>query len=136
MDDCIGRGGQLRSFEAAFSPRGPDGLPLKLWDRTTGRIDPAVAKAWEPFDIRLKLERNWQQIEPKLRGKLHITTGSLDTFYLDGAVAQLATSLKQLGSDAEVTILAGESHSSLLTPEFFRKMRREMTASYLKHHRL
>jgi hypothetical protein len=135
MDDCLGRGGQLRSFEAVFSPLGPDGLPRKLWDRTTGRIDAEVAKAWEPFDIRLKLERNWPQLEPKLRGKLHVTTGSLDTFYLDGAVVQLADSLKRLGSDAEVTVLAGESHSSLLTPEFFRKMRRQMTAKYREHHR-
>lgn len=134
MDDVIGRGGQLRSFEAVFSPLDEQGQPRKLWDRQTGKIDPEVARAWEAYDIRLKLERNWEQLGPKLEGKLHVTTGSLDTFYLDGAVAQLAESLERLGSDAEVTILAGESHSSLLTPELYRKMRRQMTAAYLKHH--
>ena len=61
MDDVIGRGGQLRSFEAVFSPLDAAGLPRKLWDRRTGRIDPAVAKSWEPYDIRLKLERNWRR---------------------------------------------------------------------------
>ena len=46
-------------------------------------IDPEVAQAWEKYDIRLQLERNWKTLEPHLRGKLHITVGSLDTFYLE-----------------------------------------------------
>jgi hypothetical protein len=134
MDDCLGRGGQLRSFEAVFSPLGDDGLPRKLWHRQTGRIDPEVARAWQAYDIRLKLKQNWPALAPKLRGKLHVTAGSLDTFYLDGAVALLADTLEELGSDAEVTILASETHSSFLTPEFFKKTRRQMTAKYLSHH--
>src|SRR5690606_33809244 len=76
MDDCIGRGGQLRSFEAVFSPLDESGLPRKLWHRQTGRIDPEVAQDWLKYDIRLILERNWPQLEPKLRGKLHVTTGN------------------------------------------------------------
>jgi hypothetical protein len=135
MDDCIGRGGQLRSFEAVFSPLDQQGMPKRLWHRQTGRIDPQVAKSWEKYDIRLILERNWKELEPKLRGKLHVTTGSLDTFYLDGAVALLANSLKQLGSDAEITILAGEDHVSLLTAELYHKMRRQLAAMYLAHHK-
>ena len=79
MDNMIGRGGQLRSFEAVFSPPGPDGLPQKLWDRQTGQIDPAVAKTWEKYDIRLLLERNWPSLGPQLAGKLNIITGELDT---------------------------------------------------------
>ena len=135
MDDVLGRGGQLRSFEAVFSPLGADGLPRKLWDRRTGRIDPEVARAWEAYDIRLKLERNWPQLAPKLQGKLHITTGSLDTFYLEGAVELLARTLEQLGSDAQVKVLPGEDHSSLLTPQLHAKMRRQMAAAFLRHHR-
>ena len=37
---------------------------------------------------------------PKLGGKLHVYTGSEDTFYLDGAVVLLKESLAKLGSDA------------------------------------
>ena len=86
MEDVIGDGGQLRSFEAVFSPLGPDGRPRRLWDRTTGAIDPETARAWEAYDIRLVLERNWKTLGPKLAGKLHVVTGDLDTFYLEGAV--------------------------------------------------
>ena len=134
MDDCLGRGGQLRSFEAVFSPLDSAGPPRRLWDRETGRIDPETAKAWEAYDIRLVLQRNWPTLGPKLSGKLHITTGSLDTFYLEGAVERLAETLKELNSDAQVAILEGETHGSLLKPELFSQIRRQMSDSFRSHH--
>ncbi len=130
MDDVLGRGGQLRSFEAVFSPLDSDGLPRRLWDRTTGQIDPEVAKSWQAYDIRLKLERNWKELEPKLRSKLHIRTGSLDTYYLEGAVVRLAESLKKLGSDAQITIVPGADHNTVLNAEYFRQSRREMSEAF------
>ena len=90
MEEVLGRGGQLASFEAVFSDRGPDGRPKRLWDRKTGAIDPDVAKSWEKYDIRLVLERNWQTLGPKLRGKLRVYMGEEDTFYLRGGDAIVA----------------------------------------------
>jgi hypothetical protein len=110
MEDVMGHGGQLGSFEAVFSPRGSDGRPRRLWDRNTGAIDPEVARSWERYDIRLMLERNWKTLSPKLTGKLHIWTGGADTFYLEGAVARLKESLARLGSDAVVEIHPGRDH--------------------------
>ncbi|MEX2119177.1 MAG: alpha/beta hydrolase-fold protein [Pirellulales bacterium] len=134
MDDCLGRGGQLRSFEAVFSPLGTDGLPRKLWDRVTGRIDPEVAAAWRRYDIRLRIERNWQELGPKLEGKLHVIAGELDTFYLEGAVRKLAETLEQLGSDAQVEIIPGKHHGNVLTPEVVSRIRRQMSQAYLDVH--
>jgi pimeloyl-ACP methyl ester carboxylesterase len=134
MDDVVGRGGQLRSFEAVFSPLDEDGLPKKLWDRQTGRIDHQVAEAWKEYDINLVLRKNWRQLEPKLRGKLHIDCGLADTYYLDGAVELLAETLDELGSDAEVNLLPGEDHSSILTEARARRIRREMAKTFLRHH--
>src|SRR5206468_8193196 len=81
MEDVIGDGGQLRSFEAVFSPPGPDGRPRRLWDRDTGALDPEVARAWEVYDIRLVLERNWPLLGPRLADKIHVITRALDTFH-------------------------------------------------------
>jgi len=134
MDDVLGRGGQLRSFEAVFSPLDEEGLPRRLWDRTTGRIDPEVAQAWQAYDVRLVLERDWSRLEPKLAGKLHIVTGSLDTFYLEGAVRKLGDTLRELESDAVVEIQEGKNHSDILTRELAERIRREMRASFLEHH--
>jgi pimeloyl-ACP methyl ester carboxylesterase len=134
MDDVIGRGGQLRSFEAVFSPLDAAGLPKRLWNRETGEVDPAVAKAWQRYDISLILARDWQRLKPLLAGKLHVTMGTLDTFYLDGATRLLADRLKELGSDAKITFVEGASHGSLLTPDYYARVRQEMSAAYWKHH--
>ena len=45
-----------------------------------------------------------------MRGKIHIYTGSEDTFLLTKAVRLLKQRLKALGSDAEVEILEGRNH--------------------------
>jgi len=134
MDDVLGRGGQLRSFEAVFSPLGPDGLPARLWDRTTGRINPAVADAWQPYDISLNLQRNWNRLGPLLQGKLHIFAGEFDTFYLEGAVRLLSERLKGLGSDAVIEIIPGKGHGDVLNPELATRILSEMSAAYLAHH--
>jgi hypothetical protein len=129
MEDLIGHGGQLPSFEAVFSPRGPDGQPRKLWDRKTGKIDPETAKAWEKYDIRLVLERNWKTLAPKLAGKLHVYMGGEDTFYLDGATALLKDSLAKLGSDAKVEIFPGKDHGTLMDKAMRQRIAKEMAAA-------
>jgi hypothetical protein len=121
-----GHGGQLSSFEAVFSPRGPDGRPRQLWDRTTGLVNPEVAKAWEAYDIRLTLERNWPTLGPKLAGKLHVFTGGDDTFYLDGATRLLQESLRRLGSDAVVEVIPGRDHGTVVDRALRERIAREM----------
>ena len=108
---ALGDGGQIQSFEAVFSPRGPDGRPKLLFDRATGNVNPDVARSWEKYDINLILERNWPALAPKLQGKLHIYAGALDTFYLDGAAKLLKETLIKLGSDAEVEIVPEMPHT-------------------------
>ncbi|MBS0197109.1 MAG: hypothetical protein JSR77_10155 [Planctomycetes bacterium] len=110
QETALGPGGQIHSFEAVFSPRGDNNEPVPLFDRASGAIDPKVAKAWEAYDIRLVLERNWATLGPKLAGKINIIAGGRDTFYLEGAVKLLSESLTKLGSDAKVTIVPGMPH--------------------------
>ncbi len=126
MEHALGRGGQLQSFEAVFSPKGTDGQPRKLWDRKTGTVDHEVAKAWEKYDIRLILERNWPTLQPKLAGKIHVYMGAEDTFYLDGATRFLKASLEKLGSDAIVEIFPGKDHGNLLDAKMRERIAREM----------
>ena len=132
MDDVLGRGGQLLSFEAVFSPRGPDKQPWKLWNRVTGAVDPVTAEAWKKYDIRLKLEREWPTLGPKLAGKVHVYMGGDDTFYLEGATRLLGDSLKKLGSDAVVEIFPGRNHGNLIDADLRQRMHREMAATLAK----
>ena len=126
----MGRGGQLASFEAVFSPRGCDDRPRKLWDRQSGTVDAVTAKSWERYDIRLVLERNWPALKPKLSGKLHVYMGGQDTFYLEGATELLKQSLTKLGSDAKVEIVPGRDHGSLMDKAMRERIAREMAEQY------
>ena len=94
---------------------------------------PQTALAWQKYDIRLVLEKNWKTLGPKLQGKLHIVTGELDTFYLEGAVRLLAKTLRDLSSDAQVEIVPGRDHMSMLIPDQIQAARRQMADAFLKH---
>lgn len=110
MEEVVGHGGQMQSFEAVFSPRGPDERPAKLWDRKTGALDAKIAQAWRKYDIREILEKNWDKLGPKLKGKLHLFCGDKDTFLLEAAFFNLRDTLKKLGSDAYVEVIPGAGH--------------------------
>ncbi len=133
MDDVLGRGGQLRSFDAVFSPLADNGEPARCWDRSTGRVDSKILEHWKKYDISLLLEQNWPQLKDDLAGKIHITTGDLDTFYLNEATQLLSDRLKALGSDAQVEIVPGKDHGSILTPLLRSTRQKQMTAAFLKY---
>lgn len=83
-------GGQLDAFHSVYGPVGADGYPAKLWDPLTGAVDPAVAQYWtENYDLTAILQKNWEVLGPKLIGKIHVTMGSKDTFFLDGGVERM-----------------------------------------------
>jgi S-formylglutathione hydrolase FrmB len=106
-------GGQMRSFEWVWSPRGADGEPMQLFNRATGEQDPEVQKAWRKYDIRLILKNNWEWLGPRLRSKLVIVCGKEDTFHLEQAVIYLCDFLKEAGSDAVCEIVPGRDHMNL-----------------------
>eukprot|EP01051_Picozoa_sp_SAG22_P007279 SAG22_NODE_506_length_9643_cov_5.853206_9_plen_153_part_00 len=72
---------QFDIWQAVYSPQGADGYPQPIWDKVTGEIDKEVAEYWrENFDLRHILERDWETLWPKVRGKLHIYCGTMDNF--------------------------------------------------------
>ncbi len=80
-------GGQFDIWEAVYSPMGEDGYPKRLWDKKTGMIDQSVAVYWkEHYDLRHIMERDWDILGPKLKGKINIYCGDMDNYYLNNAV--------------------------------------------------
>jgi hypothetical protein len=126
MENVYGEGGQIRSFEWAFSPRGEDGLPRRLFDRTSGAVDPSVAAEWRRYDIRQLLERDWARLAAPLAGKIHVFMGERDTFYLEGATRRLKEALERLGSDAVIELVPGADHGSISSPQLMQRIEREM----------
>ena len=83
-------GDQMDIFMSVYGPKGDDGYPRLLYDKWTGEIDKGVVEYWrENYDLRHILERDWATLGPKLVGKIHITMGTMDTYFLDEATRLL-----------------------------------------------
>jgi S-formylglutathione hydrolase FrmB len=109
-------GGQMASFEWVFSPRGGDGLPVHMFDRTTGAVDPTVIAYWKDhYDVAERFRRHWPELRRDLDGKIHLTVGSADTFYLDGAAHRLEATMKELGARTDFRYVEGRGHFDLYT---------------------
>lgn len=91
-----GRSGeQFDIWSAVYGPVGEDGYFKPVYDKVTGEIDPEVAQYWkENYDLHYILRKNWKTLGPKLRGKIHIFTGDMDSFYLNNAVHLLEAFLE------------------------------------------
>ena len=118
MENALGLGGswttsgqQWGAWNATYGPSGADGRPMPLWNPNTGRIDRSVTEYWEQYDLRLVLERNWNDLASRLRGKLNIWVGEMDDYYLEGAVRRLEVFLERRPSiDAHIVYGVGRGH--------------------------
>ena len=122
-------GGQWCAWNATYSPRGADGKAAVLWDPQTGKIDHAVAEQWKKMDLRLVMENNWKTLGPKLRGKLHISVGEADNYFLNNAVHLLDDFLSHADPPYEGRIIygPGKGHGWMdITPA---QMMKEMEAA-------
>ena len=107
-------GGQIASLEWVFSPRGANGQPVPVFDRATGKIDPAVVAYWrDNYDIANIVTRDAAALRPDLDGKIHLTVGTADTFYLDGAAHLLDAAMAKAGIKASFTYLPDKTHFDL-----------------------
>ena len=109
--------GQHDAWASVFGPVGSDGYYKPLFDKVTGAIDPDVARHWrDHYDLRYILERDWAKIGASLRGKIHITSGTMDNGYLNNAVYQMADFLKSTKAPpADAEIVYGERREHCFT---------------------
>jgi len=87
LGDKSRSGQQWDIWEATYSPQGEDGYPARIWNKKTGDINPEIANYWkENYDLKYILERDWDKLGDKLKGKIHIYCGDMDNYYLNNAV--------------------------------------------------
>jgi hypothetical protein len=108
--------GQHDAWASVFSPVGDDGYYKPLYDKITGAIDPDVALYWrDHYDLRYIMQRDWATLGPKLRGKIHITSGTMDNGYLNNAVYQMEEFLSHAKPSPEYEITYGERREHCFT---------------------
>lgn len=106
-------GGQFSAHNALYSPKGKDGLPAHMFDPMSGAIDPAVAEHWKKYDLKLIVKENWEELGPKLQGKIYIWMGDMDNFFLNPATRafdEFLKTTKNPTSDAVVEFTAMQGH--------------------------
>lgn len=109
----LNSGGQFSAHTALYSPKGEDGLPKPLFDPITGEIDHEVAEAWKKYDFKIYAEEHWNQLGPKIQGKIFIWMGDMDNFYLNLATRafdDFLKSTKNPKSDAQIIFTSREGH--------------------------
>ena len=114
VDDDPSEGGLISSYEFAWSPRGDDGLPLRLFDRSDGTLNEATLEAWRAYDVHAVLSDGAAALRDLLAGKLHIYCGTEDTFFYDEPTASLCGFLRRNRYRAVCVLLSGETHGSIL----------------------
>ena len=115
-------GGQIRSFEGTFSPKAADGTPARVFDVETGEIDHEAVEAWRDYDISHTLLTRWDELKPRLAGKIRVYAGEVDTYYLEGAVERFQGLAREAGmlEDMTIEVVPGMAHS--LHGDGFRDM--------------
>jgi hypothetical protein len=108
--------GQHDAWASVFGPAGDDGYYKPLYDKLTGAIDPDVARYWrDNYDLRYIMQRDWATLGPKLRGKIHITSGTMDNGFLNNAVYQMEEFLARAVPSSESEIVYGERREHCFT---------------------
>ena len=67
-EHVLNPGGQIRSFEATFSPPDENGEPRRVFDVETGEVDHEAAQAWKKYDISHTLLTQWDDLRASLAG--------------------------------------------------------------------
>lgn len=79
-------GQQWGAWNALYSPKGADGLPIPIFDAITGEINNTAAENWKKYDLLLHTKNNWTELAPKISGKINIWMGDMDNYYLNNAM--------------------------------------------------
>jgi hypothetical protein len=103
----------LSDYMELFSPKGVNGKPLSLFDEKTGKINNKVADYWKKYDLLIFTKENWEELGPKIQGKIYILVGDMDGSYLNVSVRSFDDFLKSTKnpkSDAVIEFIPMYGH--------------------------
>jgi hypothetical protein len=111
LEDVVGEFGQVRTWEATFSPITNDGEVALLFDRETGAITRKVAEAWKNFDMALLVNRNPEKFGEIVSERFHIFVSKDDPYGLSYSVELFENVLKNNGLGCDIKYYEGLGHN-------------------------
>jgi len=130
MEYVVSRGEQMHSFDAVFSAKGADGNPETICNPQTGEVNKTVFEHWKNYDISLYLRTNWDKLQKDLYGKIRVSVGEQDNFYLNSAVHLLETEMNKINTGFVFEYYPGD-HFTVSTPEYRKAAERFLVSKYL-----
>jgi len=131
IEEVIYRGEQYVSFDAVFGPRRRNGLPTPLFNPATGASDKKVFAHWKRYDLTQYVVHHWARLKPDLDGKLRVSVGNEDTFYLNFPAMLMEEAMKKLGADMPFAYYPG-THFTVTTPEYKKAEMMWLKTAYLR----
>jgi hypothetical protein len=131
MERVISRGEQMHSFDAVFSGKGAEGNPESICDPKTGEVNKKVFEHWKNYDISLYLRLNWDKLAKDLYGKIRVTAGEQDNFYLNSAVHLLESEMKKLNTGFVFAYYPGD-HFTVFTAGYRTDADHFLAGKYLQ----
>lgn len=111
LEDVLGEYGQIKTWEASFSPKTEAGTMAALFDRETGAVDPEVAQHWSQYDISKLISDNPDAYRNALSGKIHLFVSHDDPYGLAKSVVLFDTVMKQNQIAADIRYYDGKGHN-------------------------
>lgn len=111
LEDVLGEYGQIKSWEASFSPKNKNGQPSPLFNRETGYVYPGIAEHWKQFDIAYQLKCNPDFYQNKLENKLYFFVSEDDPYNLAKSVHLLDEISKMHNIRMNFNYLEGMGHN-------------------------
>ncbi len=122
----------MHSLDAVFGHRNKSGQIIRLADPESGTINSNALPYWERYDISLLLRSNWTQYQEDLKGKIRISIGDQDNFYLNKAVHLFEKEMVNLNAQMEFEYFPGDHFTIFFDPEYMEKGRSFLTECYDK----
>jgi hypothetical protein len=117
IENVIYRGCQLHSFDAVFGGYDKDENRIRLVNMPSGEINKKALPLWKRYDLSIILRENWSKIRKDLDGKIRISVGTNDNFYLNRSVELLEEEMDKLDANFEFKYYSGV-HFKLYTAEY------------------
>lgn len=117
---------QWDSWQAVWGHRDASGNAKALFDPVTGAINRAEADSYRRYDIVDLIKHDPKHYVPMFRERIHVIVGDADTYYLNEAVAELKKELDTLDAGANVQILPGFTHGSIVGSPQAKQISRAM----------
>jgi len=126
LEDFLGDGGQMQSFEAAFGLPDKKGRPRQLFDRQSGKISKEVVKSWEAYDLGKVLVKKFSKSKSLIEGKIHLYAGADDNFFLNRPVEIFIKKAATQQIKISGELIKGANHWSIWNEGFTKRVQQEI----------